>query len=172
MEKEKQLITDILAGADCYGDLIKEYHVGLIIHCENLVKDRDDAEDIAQDAFVKAYLRLVQFNPDKARFSTWIYKIATNLCIDFLRQRKRHVLVDDIETMAEVTLPRFIEEEREREVIEAVMNLKPPEFRTVIEEYFWHGKSYQQIALLTDTPLNTVRTRLRRAKLQLKEKLS
>jgi len=169
---EKEIIKDILSGADRYEELIREYHIGLIIHCENLVKDRDDAEDIAQQAFVKAYLNLDRFNPGKGRFSTWLYKIATNLCIDYLRSRKRHVLVNDIEAIAEVTMPRFIEAEREREVIDAVISLHPPEFRTVIEAYFWQGKSYQEIADSMGTPLNTVRSRLRRAKLQLKEKLS
>lgn len=172
MEKEKTIIQEVLAGVDRYEELVTAYHVGLIIHCEHLVGDRDDAEDIAQEAFVKAYMQLSKFDPNKARFSTWLYRIATNVAIDFLRSRKRHVDVDDIETIAETTMPQFIEHEREREIIQAVEELKPPEFRQVIEAYYWRGESYQDIAKAMNTPLNTVRSRIRRAKLQLKGVLS
>ena len=58
MKNEAQTIEEIIAGADRYEELVERYHVGLIIHCERIVKDRDDAEDIAQEAFVKAYLQL------------------------------------------------------------------------------------------------------------------
>lgn len=172
MEKEKIIIQQVLAGVDRYEELVNTYHIGLIIHCEHLVGDRDDAEDIAQEAFVKAYMQLGKFNPNKARFSTWLYRIATNVAIDFLRSRKRHVDVLDIETIAETTMPRIIEEERELEIIHAVEELKPPEFRQVIEAYYWRGESYQDIAKAMKTPLNTVRSRIRRAKLQLKGILS
>jgi len=171
-QQEKDIIAAVINGNDRYEELVTRYHIGLIIHCEHLVGDRDDAEDIAQEAFVKAYMQLQHFNPEKARFSTWLYKIATNLAIDFLRKKKRQVVVEDVEAMAAVTMPKYIEEERQDEVISAVVALEPPEFKRVIEAYFWHGKSYQQIADDEHIPLNTVRSRLRRAKLQLKEKLS
>jgi RNA polymerase sigma-70 factor (ECF subfamily) len=171
-QQEKDIVAAVINGNDRYEELVSRYHIGLIIHCEHLVGDRDDAEDIAQEAFVKAYMQLQRFDPDKARFSTWLYKIATNLAIDFLRKKKRHVVVQDVEAMAEATMPAYIQEERQAEVIGAVRALQPPEYKRVIEAYFWQGKSYQQISELEDIPLNTVRSRLRRAKLQLKEKLS
>jgi RNA polymerase sigma-70 factor, ECF subfamily len=172
MENENNIIQAILDGTDRYEDLVRAYHTGLIIHCEHLVGDRDDAEDIAQEAFVKAYLQLKAFNPAKARFSTWLYKIATNLAIDFLRANKRRVDVNDIEAVAEVTMPTYLEDDEKRAIIQAVTQLHPPEFRRAIEAYFWEGKSYQEIADAEHIPLNTVRSRLRRAKLQLKERLS
>ncbi len=172
MMNEIEIIDAIRGGADRYEELVRRYHTGLIIHCENLVGDRDEAEDLSQEAFVRAYLRLEDFNPDKARFSTWLYKIATNLAIDYLRKNKRRVNVEDIELFAEVTMPVFIEEEEKREVRGAVSKLMPPEYRQVIEAYYWEGKSYQEIADTANVPLNTVRTWIRRAKLQLKEELS
>jgi RNA polymerase sigma-70 factor (ECF subfamily) len=172
MVNEAEIIAEINRGVDRYAELVERYHVGLIIHCEHLVGDRDDAEDIAQEAFVKAYLKLKEFNPAKARFSTWLYKIATNLALDHLRSRRRHVDAEDIELIAEATMPAFIEEEEKREVRTAVGKLTPPEYRRVIEKYYWKGKSYQEIADELHVPLNTVRTWIRRAKLQLKEKLS
>ena len=170
-QQEKDIIAAVINGSDRYEELVMRYHVGLIIHCEHLVGDRDDAEDIAQEAFVKAYMQLHKFDPGKARFSTWLYKIATNLAIDFLRKKKRHITVRDVEAIAEATMPVYIEEDRQAEVVKAVSALQPPEYKRVIEAYFWQGKSYQQISDQEHIPLNTVRSRLRRAKLQLKEKL-
>ncbi len=169
---ETEIIAAIRAGADRYEELVRRYHAGLIIHCENLVGDRDEAEDIAQGAFVRAYLELERFDSQKARFSTWLYKIATNLAIDYLRKHKQRLHVDDIETFAEVTMPAFIEEEEKLVVRKAVAELMPPQYRDAIEAYYWHGKSYREIADASNVPINTVRSWIRRAKLQLKEQLS
>lgn len=169
---ETEVIEAIVAGTDRYEELVQRYHIGLIIHCDRLVGDRDLAEDIAQEAFVKAYLQLEHFDPQRARFSTWLYRIATNTAIDHLRKNKHFAIVDDIEALAEQTMPTFLEDEQKREIQTAVANLTPPAYRAVIEAYYWEGKSYQQIAKQTNVPINTVRTRIRRAKLQLKEQLS
>lgn len=169
---EAEIIAAIVNGVDRYEELVERYHTGLIIYCERLVGDRADAEDIAQEAFVKAYFKLKAFNPAKARFSTWLYKIAANLAIDHLRGKRRRVNVEEIESMAETTMPTQLADEEKREVRRAVHNLTPPAYRQVIEAYYWQGKSYQQIADNAQVPINTVRTWLRRAKAQLKENLS
>lgn len=169
---ETTLIQSVVTGSDRYAELVERYHVGLIIHCEQLVHDRDEAEDIAQDAFIKAYQQLRTYNPQKGRFSTWLYRIATNEAIDYLRSRKRRIDVEDIERVAEATMPTYIEDDERQMVRQAVLELMPPEQRRVIEAYYWEGKSYQQIADEMNTPLNTVRTWIRRAKVQLREKLS
>lgn len=70
MMDELEVITDVKKGVDRYEELVRRYHVGLIIHCEHLVSNRSDAEDIAQEAFVKAYLSIHTFDPKRARFST------------------------------------------------------------------------------------------------------
>jgi len=171
MMNEEQLIAEITNGADRYAELVERYHVGLIIHCEHLVGDRDEAEDIAQEAFIKAYMRLKEFNPKRGRFSTWLYKIATNAALDHLRTRGRYVATEDVEALADVSMPDYLEEDERRIVQAAVAALMPPEYRNVIEGYYWYGKSYQQIADELQVPLNTIRTWIRRAKLQLKEEL-
>jgi len=172
MQDEADLVRQVLAGADCYEALVKRYHVGLIIHCERMVGDRSDAEDIAQEAFVKAYLQLDKFDPSKAGFSTWLYRIATNLTIDFLRKQKRKVSVEEIEAVAEVTMPTYLDDEQKQEIRAAVERLKPLGYRQVVEAYYWDGKNYQEIASELHIPLNTVRTWLRRAKIRLQEELS
>jgi RNA polymerase sigma-70 factor (ECF subfamily) len=172
MKNEQEIIQAVIAGSDRYEELVQRYHVGLIIHCERMVKDRDDAEDIAQEAFVKAYLQLSKYNSEKSRFSTWLYKIATNLALDYLRKQKRKMNVDDVEVLAEATMPTYLEDEMRQTMRDAVKSLVPPEYRRVIEAYYWDGKSYQEIADAEGIPLNTTRTWIRRAKQQLKEKVA
>jgi RNA polymerase sigma-70 factor (ECF subfamily) len=169
MKNETEVIQDVLAGVDRYAELVERYHVGLIIHCEHIINDRDAAEDVAQEAFVKAYLDLKRYDSGKSRFSTWLYKIATNLALDYMRKHKRQMTVDDVEALAEATMPTYLEDEARDEIRKAVASLVPPEYRRVIEAYYWEGKTYQQIAEAEGVPLNTARTWLRRAKLQLKE---
>jgi RNA polymerase sigma factor (sigma-70 family) len=80
--------------------------------------------------------------------------------------------VEDVEALAEATMPTYLEDEEREEMRRAVESLVPPEYRRVIEAYYWDGKSYQEIAEAEGVPLNTTRTWIRRAKLQLKEKMS
>ncbi|HYH74544.1 MAG TPA: sigma-70 family RNA polymerase sigma factor, partial [Candidatus Saccharimonadales bacterium] len=131
--EEAAIIAAIIDGTDRYTELVERYHVGLIIHCEQLVGDRDEAEDVAQEAFVKAYLQLGHFKPAAGRFSTWLYRIATNEAIDHLRKQKRRVHVADLEAVAEATMPAYIEEDERRFIRQAVTTLQPPEQRRVIE---------------------------------------
>lgn len=166
-------IRKILHGdIDAYEHLVVRYHVGLIIHCERLVSDRDVAEDIAQEAFIKAFNSLGDYDSAKSRFSTWLYKIATNKAIDHLRVAKRKLPVEDIDTLADTAAPNYELEETKREVRDAVANLHPPTYRHVIKAYYWQGKSYAEIAESLNIPINTVRTWLRRAKQQLRSDMS
>lgn len=169
---EYHTIQAVLRGEDAYRELVERYHPGLIIHCGQILKDRDEAEDIAQEAFVKAYLKLADYDPSASRFSTWLYRIATNLALNKLKQNNRKVDTDDIELLADSTMPTYLEDERKQEVIAAVIKLVPPEYRRAIEAYYWQGLSYQDIADELGIPLNTLKTWMRRAKQQLKGELA
>jgi RNA polymerase sigma-70 factor (ECF subfamily) len=169
---ESEVIQRTIDGdIDSYAELVTRYHIGLIIHCEQLVKDRDEAEDIAQEAFIKAYKNLKKFNATKSKFSTWLYKIATNLALDHLRKQKHIVHPEDIELLAETTQPVILENERKDAVRRAVDMLEPPEYKEVIEAYYWRGMSYDEIAESMHKPVNTIGTYIRRAKQQLKGEL-
>lgn len=173
MMNEEQSIARVLEGdKEAYRELVERYQAGLIIHCENIMKDRQDGEDVAQEAFIKAYKNLSDFSNDKARFSTWLYRIATNLCIDYLRKNKRKVDVENIEEQLEAVQPRHIEEEEVLRIRHAVEQLEPPKYAEIIKAYFWEGKSYREIAATYKTSTNTIGTWISRAKLQLRENLS
>jgi RNA polymerase sigma-70 factor (ECF subfamily) len=173
MMEEKKCINQILNGnQEPYRQLVECYQTGLIIHCENILKDRQEGEDIAQEAFLKAYKNLSNFSNEKASFSTWLYRIATNLCIDSLRKNKRKVNIKNIEDRLEATEPSYIKDEEVRHIRKVVQELKPPKYAEIIKAYFWEGKSYQEIADTYETSTNTIGTWISRAKVQLREKLS
>jgi RNA polymerase sigma-70 factor, ECF subfamily len=173
MKDENKVVRRILSGkTDEYGKFIDRYQTGLIIHCENIVRDRQDGEDIAQEAFIKAFDKLGEYDTKKGRFSTWLYKIASNLCIDHLRRKKPQVNVDEIEALAGVTMPAHIEDDDAQTIQKAIKNLEPPKFGTVIRAYYWEGKSYEDLAKEFDTSSNTIATWMRRAKEQLRKELS
>lgn len=169
---ENDVISAVRSGdTDIFAELVERYRVGLVIYCERMLGDRDEAEDVAQRAFIKAYGQLGKFNARRSRFSTWLYRIATNEAIDHLRKHKRTKASEDIETL-EPVMPDVAKEEMIREVRDAVLALMPPEQRRVIEAYYWEGKSCQAIADEMGASINTVKSWLRRAKAQLRSKLS
>lgn len=169
---EQECIDTILHGnTDVYRQLVERYQTGLIIHCENMLKDRAEGEDAAQEAFVRAYNHLNSFLDQKAQFSTWLYRIATNICIDQLRKNRRKLRVEAIDEIESVQ-PTYIQQAEIDAIRQAVEELEPPRYAEIIKAYFWEGKSYKQIANTYNTSTNTVGTWMRRAKLQLKVKLS
>ncbi len=171
---ETEIIVAIRAGdTEQYAELIERYQAGLLIHLDRMLNDRMEAEDITQQAFIRAYEKLDDFDEQRARFSTWLYKIAKNLAIDSLRVRHRSVPteMETVETLAPVYLTSE-KDELAAETRAAVLKLMPPEHRQAIEAYYWQGKSYQAIAEDMDVPMNTVKSWLRRAKKQLREELA
>lgn len=168
---EKQLIQLAKQGeADAYCTLVERYQAGVIIHCDRFVNNRQAAEDIAQDAFVKAYYSLNQYSHDKGAFSTWLYVVATNLAKDYIRKHRIQV---DVREIAEIPAQtENMSSSEKQEIRDAVKALQPPEYAKVIEAFYWHGKRYDQIAAELKVPTSTVGTWLERAKLQLRKELA
>lgn len=168
---EQELIQQVASGdTDAFAPLVERYHVGLIIYCEQFTHDRAAAEDIAQDAFIKAYRTIKKYHPEKGRFSTWLYRIARSCALDYCRAQKMAV---DIDTMPDIeNVTHDLSDAEKSEVRAAVTSLQPPIYRQVIEAFYWDGKSYQTIAHEHNLPINTVRTHLRRAKVKLQGALS
>lgn len=170
---EKETIKQILAGdSQKYRLLLERYQPGLVRHCFTMVNDYDLANDLTQEACVKVYFQLKKYN-DTYRFSTWLYKIATNLCLDFLKKR-HHVSLDDIpEPISNLPSPqeKAIKNESVWELHQAVKKL-PLKYQTVISLYYWQEQTYEEIADIMQIPLGTVRTWLKRAKEHLKEDLN
>ena len=168
---EEQIIQLVQNGEkDAYRRIVERYQAGVIIYCENIVHDRDSAEDIAQMAFIKAYKKIGAYRSTSAAFSTWLYAIARNQALDYMRKNKIFYPIDDAENIKAPTEMLSLPEKRE--IREKFAALKPPEYARVIEAYYWQGLRYEQIAEELGVPATTVGTWLSRAKNSLRKELA
>ena len=166
---ETELIAHILDGDhDAYRVLVNRHKDGLYRHCFYITHDEDVAEDIAQDTLIRAYAHLKKYDAERANFKTWLFVIATRLCLSELRRQKPLPLLEEDYVLSTYATPEQIAENRE--LYEAVLRLKP-RYRTVVTLHYWHDYSYQQIADAMNAPIGSVRGWLSRAKQQLKEAL-
>jgi RNA polymerase sigma-70 factor (ECF subfamily) len=129
----------------------------------------EDARDVTQETFLRAFRGLSAFK-GQAKFSSWLYRIALNLCRDWIRRKKRSpmaILPEDVEledVAAEVgpteTVEDLVSRRELSELVEAAMAQLPEEQRTAIILKEYHGMTFQEIAVLQGCPLSTVKTRL------------
>lgn len=162
-----------------YAELMGKYKDSIYFMMLKMVKNSDDADDLTIEAFGKAFNRLHQYVP-KYAFSTWLFRIATNNCIDFIRKKKMVTLSIDktfddgegstsgFEIKSDNLNPeeKFVRKQKIRIMREIVDQLKPRYRELVVLRYF-RELSYDEIADETDLPLGTVKAQLFRAREQL-----
>lgn len=166
-----EAIKAVLGGTiSQYRVIVERHHKGLIRYLTNMVGDPVQAEDIAQDAFIQAYKRLETFDP-KYSFSTWIYTIASNMAKDFFAKNTKKFKVIDGGLTDEISAEDQVEvNTKAKNVRDAVATLKP-DYQQVINLFYWENKTYEEIAIIVNRPIGTVRTWLSRSKEQLEEQL-
>lgn len=132
-----------------------------------------DAEDITQEAFIKAFQRIEQFEGN-VTFGAWLKRIVINRSIDFLKARKQHFveLQEHRLTVAGETEDWTVEQEVEVEAVKAAIEALPDKYRYVVQLYLVEGYDHQEISEILDLKETTCRTRLLRGKNYLKEQLS
>ncbi len=161
-----------------YGELMDRYRDSIYFMLLKMVNNKDDAEDLTIEAFGKAFKKLHQYTPNYA-FSTWLFKIASNNCIDFIRKKKKTSITFSIdkgyenEEGSEIGLDlkskglnpeeTFIREQKIKLMHEVVKKLKP-RYRTLVELRYFKEFSYEEIADQLDVPLGTVKAQLFRAR--------
>ena len=172
-----KLVQKALKKSDqkAYAELMGRYKDTIFFMLLKMVKDKDDADDLTIEAFGKAFRNLHQYTPDYA-FSTWLFKIATNNCIDFIRRRKVAVSLDRTYETAEgdeVSMePRsdFLNPEEKAikkqkiKLMQSVVEKLQPRYRTLVELRYFQEKSYEEIATELDLPIGTVKAQLFRAR--------
>lgn len=169
---EPELIARALDGDhEAYGELVDRYKDALYRHCFAIVRSEAAAEDLAQESFITAYYKLARYNSDYA-FSTWLFKIATNKALNWLKKAAKEVAADD-EVIAAIasTQPGAHQTAEDNELHEAVDKLKP-KYRAVISLYYWQGLSYQEVAAVLAVPQGSVKGWLNRAKQALRKELT
>lgn len=169
---EQELITHSLAGdTQAYGLLVERYKQALYRHCFSILQDEDAAEDIAQEAFITAYYQLHRFDKQR-RFSTWLFKIATNKALNYLKHESFSAPGNTTALYAALSShPSPAQAAAHSELHDAVARLRP-EFRAVVSLYYWQGMSYQEIATVLGKPEGSVKVWMQRAKATLQKELA
>lgn len=174
--EDDRLVSEALAGKESsYKKLVDKYQKALYFHIRKMIKEQELVEDLVQEVFMKAFHNLSTYSNEYA-FSTWLYRIATNHTIDYLRKKKLRTLSinDPYKTKdgeVEIQLPDHTYEtdkpvmksERKQIVQQAISNL-PEKYKAVIEMRHMEEKSYQEIADVLDLPLGTVKAHIFRAR--------
>lgn len=159
-----------------YALLMDRYRDSIYFMLLKMVNNKDDADDLTIEAFGKAFNKLHQYTPNYA-FSTWLFKIASNNCIDFIRKKKKFVLsldkpiegTDGGEMTFDVPSNTLDPEEtyiKAQKVIlmQGVVEKLKPRYRTLVELRYFKEYSYEEIARELDLPLGTVKAQLFRAR--------
>lgn len=180
---DQDLVLRVQRGDKAAFDLLVIKYQHRIVHLVNrYVKDPSEAQDVAQDAFIKAYRALADFRGDSA-FYTWLYRIAINTAKNYLLSRSRRhsdyeIEVQDAEQVENAlqlkdmdTPENLLMNEQIVEVIKAAIENLPEEMRIAITLREFEGMSYEEIAEAMDCPIGTVRSRIFRAREAIDEKL-
>jgi RNA polymerase sigma-70 factor (ECF subfamily) len=172
------LIDDALAGnTAAFGQLVVKYQDRLYNTIAHVIGSTEEAYDVVQDALVLAFVKLESFQRESA-FYTWLYRIAFNVAVSRSRRRKPMLSVDQARELsgeeppgrAESPGDRLEQQERVSQVQAALATLSE-EHRTVLVLREMDGCCYETISEILDLPVGTVRSRLHRARLQLREQL-
>lgn len=169
-----------------FRELVRRYERPVFSLVYRMVRDRETAEDLAQDAFVKVLNHIDKYSPE-FKFSSWLFKIANNVAIDHLRRRKLETVSMDgnpnATTAAEVEASTIeigsdqesaLDELEAKELgsaIERAIAALRPEYRACIMLRHVEGRSYEEIAATLDLPLGTVKTYIHRARHELRKAL-
>lgn len=176
---DDQLIEQTLEGnRDAFGELVTKYQVRLYNTMIQVVGNREDAYDVTQDAFMQAYLRLDTFRRS-SKFYTWLYRIAFNVAIGMRRRYRAYRVSESIQQeMSDRLVDRekrpdekLISEENVNTVRDVVNSLDD-DFRSVVVLRELEEFSYEEIAEILEIPIGTVRSRLHRGRILIREQLT
>ena len=169
-----------------FRELVRRYERPVFSLVFRMVRDRETAEDLAQDAFVKVLNHIDKYSPE-FKFSSWLFKIANNVAIDHLRKRRLDTISIDgsphastaseveattlnLESEQESALDELEAKELGSAIEQAIARLRP-EYRACIMLRHVEGRAYEEIAATLDLPLGTVKTYIHRARHELRKAL-
>lgn len=174
---DRQLVALAQKGDDEAFALLVARHQRYVYNLAyRLLQNPAEAEDLAQDAFVRAWRGLEHFRND-AKFTTWLYRIVTNLCYTRLANLRRELLdasYEDAEPLLPATGPdpaQQVERDELRQQVQLQVSELPAKYRLVVTLFYLQGFSYSEIAETLNLPMGTVKTHLFRARSLLKQRL-
>jgi RNA polymerase sigma factor (sigma-70 family) len=157
-----------LGNKEAFTELIHRFKGNVYRHAYGMLGERTEAEDVVQEAFIKAYYSLSRLEADYA-FATWIMRIVSNLCLDRLKKHTKSQTVSN-ERMAELATEHH-ENTHLRMTLEEAMQQLSPDHRQVILLHDVQGYRYEEMADLLAIPLGTIKSRLNAARLALRNEL-
>lgn len=176
--KDYQLVRNAIDTGDqkAYAELMSRYKDSIYFMLLKMVNNRDDADDLTIEAFGKAFKNIKQYTPDYA-FSTWLFKIATNNCIDFIRKKRKQTfsidkgletddggeLTIDIRSSQPDPEENLMKKQKVLMMRDVVERLKP-RYKKLVELRYFQERSYEEIAEELNLPLGTVKAQLFRAR--------
>ena len=178
--EEKELIRLSREGSEeAFGELVKKYRIKVFNLAYSLTRDRDVADDLAQEAFIKAYYALPRFQ-SRSGFGTWLYRIAINHVRDYLRKKSRMIQIS-IENIKESSIlqedktmkeeKESTEEQRKQLVHQSIRSL-PVKHQAILSLRDIQGFSYEEISKILKISPGTVDSRIHRARKMLRKKLA
>jgi RNA polymerase sigma-70 factor, ECF subfamily len=154
-----------------FEELVRKYQDRIYNLCRYMLRDHQDAQDAAQDAFLKAYRGLKNFRPEASLY-TWLYRIAVNTCLDYRRKAIRTPPTTECipeERVSEDRSPdRTCESKEAAETVQSALQKLPKKLRAAIVLREIEGLSYEEIARVLNTSVGTVKSRISRAREELR----
>lgn len=157
---------------DAFGQLYRQHAPGVFNLVLRMLGNADDAEDVKQEVFLRAHRSLSRFKGN-AKFSTWLYRIATNLSLDELRRRKPSISIDQlsgdsgwepVDGSADANPERLLQRKAACEAVQAALLAMPPHYRILVVLRHIEGLSYEEIAEVVGCSVNALNVRLHRAR--------
>ena len=177
-QKDYELVLRATKGKDqqAFSFLMERYKDSIYFMLLKMVNNKDDADDLTIEAFGKAFNRLNQYTPNYA-FSTWLFKIATNNCIDFLRKKKKNVMSIDnriqnkdgdtimFELKSDAMDPEQVAmKDQKIKLMRTYVKQLKPRYETLVEMRYFKEMSYDEISIELNLPLGTVIAQIFRAR--------
>jgi RNA polymerase sigma factor (sigma-70 family) len=175
---DNEIISRVLQGEqNAYAELVNRYQAYVFTLTLRMIKSREDAEEVAQDVFIKAYRYLADFRGE-SKFSTWLYTITNTTCITFLRKKKLNVHSLDNEKVFEAAEnhdsgfnANLVEQKSKVNMVNQAIALLSPDDAEVITLFYKAEQNLDEISKILGLESNTVKVRLHRARTRLKEKM-
>ena len=175
---DNEIISKVLKGEqNAYAELVSRYQAYVFTLVLRMIKSREDAEEIAQDVFVKAYRSLADFRGE-SKFSTWLYTIANTTSITFLRKKKLDVHSLDNANVFEVADSKdsgfranLVEQKSRVNMVNEAIAMLSPDDAEIITLFYKAEQNLEEISRILRLETNTVKVRLHRARTRLKEKM-
>ena len=175
---DNELISRVLKGdQQAYAGLVNRYQNYVFTLALRFTRNREDAEEVSQDIFVKAYRALADFR-GASKFSTWLYTIVNNTCITFLRKKRLEVHSLDNEKVFEVAdsmdsgmRANQVEQKSRLKMVNNAIEMLNPDDAEVLTLFYKGEQTLEEIAPILGIEANTAKVRLHRARTRLKEKM-